>query len=46
MGCPVCGKSSSVKKALTKSFKKEDIQDMLRKLKEQRREEIRLGNPR
>ncbi len=47
MGCPVCGRSNSVKKALTNSFKKQDIQEMLRKLKEQRREEVKLvQNPR
>lgn len=47
MGCPVCGRSSAVKKALTNSFKKQDIQEMLQRLKEQRRQEVKLvKNPR
>jgi len=42
MGCPVCGKSSAVKKAITNSFKKQDIQDLLQRMKEQRRKDIEL----
>ncbi len=42
MGCPVCGKSSSIKKALNNSFKKQDIQDLLQRIKEQRRKDIEL----
>ena len=42
MGCPVCGKSSSITKALNNSFKKQDIQDLLQRIKEQRRKDIEL----
>lgn len=36
MGCPVCGKSSSVRKAINSAFKKQDIKDLLEKMKQQR----------
>lgn len=42
MGCPVCNKSSAVKKALSSSFNKQDIQDLLLKMKEQRRKDVEL----
>jgi len=40
MGCPVCSKSNSIKKALTGSFGKQDIQDLLNRLKETRRRDV------
>lgn len=42
MGCPVCNKASSVKKALESSFNKQDIQDLLKRIKEQRRKDVEL----
>ena len=42
MGGPGCGKTSSIKKALNNSFKKQDIQDLLQRIKEQRRKDIEL----
>ena len=41
MACPVCGRSVSVQKAITNSFGKQDIQDMLKRLREQRRKEAK-----
>lgn len=42
MGCPVCGKASVIKKALNSSFQKQDIQDLLLRMKEQRRKDVEL----
>lgn len=44
MGCPVCDRSKSINKAINNSFKKQDIQELLKKIKEQRKNEIRIIN--
>lgn len=42
MGCPVCGRASVVQKALKSKFQKQDIQDLLLRMKEQRRKDVEL----
>lgn len=42
MGCPVCARSRSVVKAINNSFKKQDIQELLKRIKEQRNNDIRM----
>lgn len=42
MGCPVCSRSKSVSKAINNSFKKQDIQELLKRIKEQRKNDIKM----